>query len=175
MKNQNPSINTLNRYLDKDFSLNKSLLRTRQTNNNIPSKTSLNRNISGATITTTTSEVGYLVPNNSRPIVLAQNKQVVELETYGGLGYNSMNIKNNIKPGANVPLFYEQADIGMSTESLHPKVPILGDVGKNQAIVAKDRGGFKYPMMRAPEFEIVDIPAGLIEGGPNLDGKVSTN
>lgn len=172
MKNQNPSIKTLNQYLDKDFSLNRSLLRTRQTNSNINSRTSLNRSLSGATITSTTAEVAYVVPNNSRPIVLAQNKQVVELETSGGLGYNSLNFKNNVKSGAHVPLFYEQQDIGMSRESLHPKVPILGEVGENKAIVVKDRGGFKYPMMRAPEFEIVDIPAGLIEGGPNLDRKV---
>ena len=174
MKSQNPLIDTLNRYLDKDLSLNRSLLRSRKTNGTNDSRRGLNRT-SGATMSLTSSDVSYLAVNNSRPIVLAANKQVIELEKSGGLGYNPLNIKTEIKPETNIPLCCEQEDIGMIKSSIHPRVPILERVGPNEAIVVVDKGGFKYPYVRPPKFEIVSVPKHLNEAGPNLDKKVKSD
>ena len=105
-----------------------------------------------------------------RPIVLSGNA-VVPLEESTGM--EVLNVKQPSSTLSYIPLTQEQKDVGM-TKDLSGTIPMCSDAAaKGKYVVLEEPLGFKNMDMRSAQFKSLDMPACLIEAGPQCDKKVN--
>lgn len=111
------------------------------------------------------------MPNQPvRPIVMSGNA-VICLEDAHGL--EVLNVSQNPKTAAFIPLTQEQRDVGMKT-NLKGEVPMCMEAAtRGNVVVLEEPLGFKNNMVRAANFKEISVPKCLIEAGPQCDQKVN--